>query len=101
MALDIHRLDNHDHLFGIDDIKFKNLNDIFTAYKHWTGISINQYDDTRLTVGGQQTMIKIIDDYVKKTNLNQDKAKTTDILEFRGLLTYFIHNNYDIEFFGD
>jgi hypothetical protein len=76
MALDIHRLDNHDHLFGIDDIKFKNLEDIFTAYKHWTGISINQYDDRR-------------------------SKQRPDILEFRGLLTYFINNNYDIEFFGD
>jgi hypothetical protein len=101
MAIDFHRLDNREYLFGLDNKKFKNLDEIFTEYKNWTGISIDEYGDTKLTIENQKIVLKIIDTYIDKTNLNIDKQKTVDILEFRTLLKYFSDQNFDIEVLGD
>ena len=101
MALDFHRLDNQEYLFGLNNKEYSNLNEIFTEYKHWTGIYIDQYGDTRLSVENQKTLIKIIDIYIEKTNLNLDKQKTINILEFRALMNYFSSKNLDIETLGD
>ncbi|TPN86813.1 hypothetical protein [Aquimarina algicola] len=101
MALDFHKLNNREYLFGLDDSRFKNLNEIFIEYKNWTGTIIDLYNDTKLTIEGQKTLIKIIDIYIEKSNLNSDKQKTTDILEFRALINYFSNKKYDIEILGD
>jgi hypothetical protein len=101
MALDIHRLDNNEFLFGLDGNKYNRLFEIFENYKNWTGILIEQYDDTKLSVENQKTLIKIIDMYIETTNINLDKQKTTTILEFRGMLNYFINSNISIELLGD
>lgn len=101
MALDFHRLDNRAYLFGLDDKKYNNLDEIFTAYKNWTGIYIDQYGDSKLTIENQKMLVKIIDTYLDKTNLNTDKQKTIDILEFRALLRYFSEHKIDIEILGD
>ena len=101
MALDFHRLDNQEYLFGLNDKEYSNLYEIFTEYKHWTGIYIDQYSDTKLSVENQKTLIKIIDIYIEKTNLNLDKQKTINILEFRALMNYFSSKNLDIETLGD
>ena len=101
MALDFHRLDNQEHLFGLDGKKLSNLDEIFTEYKYWTGIFIDAYGDTKLSVQNQKTLIKIIDTYVEKTNLNLDKRKTVDILGFRALLNYCSDKNVDIQISGD
>lgn len=50
MAIDFHRLDNREYLFGLDEKKYKNLVEIFTEYKNWTGIYIDEYGDTKLTI---------------------------------------------------
>lgn len=101
MTLDFHRLDNREYLFGLDDKKYKNLEEIFTEYKNWTGIYIDPYSDTNLTIENQKMLVKIIDTYIEKTNLNTNKQITVDILEFRTLLTYFSDNNVDIEIVGN
>lgn len=101
MALDFHRLNNHEFLFKLDDKKYSNLNDIFTEYKHWTGVYIDQYGDTKLTVENQKTLVKITDIYIEKNNLNSDKQKTVDILEFRALMAFFSNKNCDIKILGD
>ena len=101
MALDFHRLDNKKYLFGLDDKKYKNLDEIFTEYKNWTGVYIDPYGDIKLTVENQKMLVKITDNYIEKMNLNTDKQKTVDILEFRTLLKYFSDQNLDIEVLGD
>ena len=101
MALDFHRLDNHEHLFGLDGKKLVNLNEIFTEYEYWTGVFIDEYGDTRLNVRNQKTLIKVIDKYIEKTDLNLDKQKTVDILEFRALMNYCSDKNVDIQISGD
>ena len=101
MALDFHRLDNKEYLFGLDDKKYKNLDEIFTEYKNWTGVFIDPYSDMKLTIENQKMLVKIIDTYIEKTNLNTDKQKTVDILAFRTLLNYFSDQNLDIEILGD
>ena len=101
MALDIHKQDNNEYLFGLDSSKYEHLFEIFESYQNWTGTYIDQYGDTKLTIENQKTLIKIIDKYVENTNINLDKKKTITILEFRGLLTYFINSNINIELLGD
>lgn len=101
MALDFHRLDNHEFLFKLDDKKYSNLNDVFTEYKQWTGVYIDQYGDTKLTVDHQKILVKIIDSYIEKNNLNSNKQKVVDILEFRALMTFFSDKNCDIKILGD
>lgn len=101
MALDFHRLDNQEHLFGLDGKKLSNLEEIFTEYKYWTGILIDEYGDIKLSVQNQKTLIKIIDTYIEKTNLNLDKRKTVDVLEFRALLNHYSGKNADIQISGD
>ena len=101
MALDFQSSDNQEHLFGLDGKKCTNLYEIFKEYQYWTGIHIDEYGDTRLNVQNQKTLIKIIDIYIEKTNLDLDKQKTTDILEFRALMKYFSDKNLNIEISGD
>ncbi len=101
MALDIHRLDNNEYLLGLDSNKYDHLFEIFESYKNWTGILIEQYNDTILSVENQKTIVKIIDKYIETTNINLDKQKTITILEFRGMLIYFINSNIGIKLLGD
>ncbi|HRH48851.1 MAG TPA: hypothetical protein PLP23_08865 [Panacibacter sp.] len=101
MALDFHRLDNKKYLFGLDDKTLDALGEIFEMFTHWTGLVIDPYGDLKLPTENQQTLITIIDKYIEKTDLNKDKAKTSTILEFKGLLKYFSRNKIDLELLGD
>lgn len=101
MALDIHRLDNNEYIFGLTDELYDNLYTIFERFKNFTGIYIDQYGDTNLDIGNIKLLIKLIDDYIDKTDLNINKKKTSIILEFKGLLNMFLANNTSIKFFGD
>ena len=53
MALDFHRLDNQEYLFGLDSKKLFSLCEIFTEYERWTGVHIDEYGDTKLSVKNQ------------------------------------------------
>ncbi len=102
MALDFYILATKEYLFGLESNKFFDLEkEIFIPFRHRTGIYINEYGNSRLSVDHQKLLVKIIDEYIKKTDLNKDKSKTKNILEFRGLLFFFIQKNYNLELFGD
>lgn len=101
MALDFHRLDNREYLFSLNDKKYINLEEIFTDYKNWTGIEIDSFSNIKLFIENQKILLKIIDTYIEKSNLNVDKQKTIDILEFKALLNYFLNKNIDLEILGD
>lgn len=101
MALDFHRLDNGDFLFGLDDTQCNYLMNIFDTFTQWTGLPIDQYGDAIITTENQQTLINIINKYIDATDLNKDKNKTSAILEFKGLIIYFRNNNIDVKAKGD
>ncbi len=102
MPLDFHRLDTHEHLYTLSTQEYNDLQaDIFTTFKHWTGIDIDEYGDSQLTFENQQTLIRIIDEYIEKTDLNRDKNKTKNILAFRGILLYIVGNHWDLQLLGD
>lgn len=101
MALDFHRLDNNEHLFGLGDKTLHDLSDIFETFTHWTGLIIDPYGDLKLSTENQQTIIAIIEKYIEATDLNKDKVKTSNILEFKGLLKFFVKNKIDLELLGD
>ncbi|MDP8171228.1 hypothetical protein QJU96_08010 [Pasteurella skyensis] len=102
MALDFHIYGTEEYLYGLESNKFYDLEeDIFIPFKYRTGIYIDEYGDSQLSVDNQKLLIKIIDEYIEKTDLNKNKSKTKNILEFRGLLLYFIGKNYDLVLLGD
>jgi hypothetical protein len=101
MALDFCRLDNSEYLFGLDDKHFQALSEIFETFRQWTGLVIDQYDDLTLTPENQQTLIKVIDKYIESIDLNKDKWKTSAVLEFKGVMSYFLKMGIDIELLGD
>ncbi len=101
MALDFFINKTEKHLFSLESYKYNHLEEIFTNFKYRTGIYIDEYGDSRLNIGDQKLIIQLINEYVEKTDLNKNKLKTKTILEFSGLLSYFIENNYNLELFGD
>ena len=101
MALDFHRLDNEEFLFSLTGNQFDALFEIFETFRQRTGMVINQYDDLILTPENQQTLIKVIDKYIDSTDLNKDKWKTAAVLEFKGVMSYFLRKGIDIELLGD
>ena len=42
-----------------------------------------------MTVENQETIIRIIDRYINKTDLNKNKPKTLTIIEFRTFFEYY------------
>ena len=101
MALDFCRLDNREYLFGLDDKQFQALFEIFETFRQWTGLVIDQYGDLTLTPENQLTLIKVIDKYIDSTDLNKDKLKTSAVLEFKGIMSYFLKMGINIELVGD
>lgn len=75
MALDFHRLDNTEYLFGLDDSKYAHLETVFTVFKKQTGVYINMHADATLTINHQKMIVKIIDIHIKKGDLNKNKQK--------------------------
>jgi hypothetical protein len=49
----------------------------------------------------QQLLIKIIDGYISKSDLNKNKDRTLAIIEFRTLLNYFHQKDIDFLLKGD
>ncbi len=101
MALDFHRLDNDEYLFGIDGEQYTYLLPIFETFYQWTGLAIDQYKGVQLTKENCQPILKVIDGYILQTDLNRDKKKTSAILEFKGLLKYFISRDINFVLYGD
>ncbi len=101
MALDFHKVTNNEYLFGLDDKKLANLEAIFDLFKDWSGMYIDPYKDTLLTVENQKVIIKIIDAYIDKKDLNVNKQQTIDVVEFRALMSFFSNKRIVIKIIGD
>jgi hypothetical protein len=101
MALDIHRSDTNEHIFGINDDQYNCLDDIFEQFQKTTGIYIDKYSDTYLSIGNINLLVKLIDEYVQRTDLNINKNKTIKILEFKGLLNYLLAKDLSLKLIGD
>lgn len=101
MALDFHRLDTDDYLFGLEYGQYLLLSDIFETFRQWTGLVIDPFQDMTLTTMNQATLLQVIDQYIERTDLNTDKKKTAAILEFSGLLRYFMNQGIDLQLAGD
>lgn len=101
MALDFYRLDNNEYLFKLNEEQFSYLQQIFISFSQWTGLVIDAYSDFKLTTENQQTLIKVIEKYIEANDLNVNKKMTSVIIEFKGLLHYFISKNIDIQIKGD
>ena len=69
--------------------------------KNFTGIEIDPFSNIKLFIENQKILLQIIDTYIDKSNLNVDRQKTIDILEFRTLLNYFLNKNIDQEILAD
>ena len=101
MALDFHRLDNNEYLFGLDDSKYAHLEKLFVTFQEKTGIFMNPYGDITLSVGHQKVILKIIDTWISHADLNRDKQKTITITWFRAMLDYFSNKGVEMKLLGD
>jgi hypothetical protein len=101
MALDFHRLDNREYLFGLNDEQYNFVYEIFKTFKHSTGLVIDLHADLQLSIENQLFLIKIIDKYIESNDLNKNKEKTSVIIEFKGLLTFFSNHKINLILFGD
>ena len=103
MALDIHRLDNGEHLFGLSDYAngYGSIDIIFAKFAKRTGINIDWYANTVLDINNMKFLMQLIDEYVKDTDLNKNKEATTAILGFRGILDMLIGKEISVKLVGD
>jgi len=101
MALDFYRLDTNDFLFGVTDTQFGYLDEILEIFTQWTGLVIDQYNSMVLTVENQEALVRVIEKYTDTTDLNKDKKRTSAILEFKGLIGFFLNNKVDLRLVGD
>lgn len=101
MALDFHRLDNDEHLFGISEEQYHHLAPVFRKFQQRTGLYIDPYGDMQLTVENCQLLLRIIEEHILPIDLNRDRQGTIQVLSFRGLLEYFVKKNVDFQLRGD
>ncbi|MDH7447636.1 hypothetical protein [Aquimarina sp. 2201CG14-23] len=101
MALDFHKFDNNEHLFGLDDKQYAHLENLFVEFKQKTGVYIDPYRDIRLSVDHQKTMLKIIDAWIYVADLNKNKLKTETVIQFKTWMDYFSNKDIDIQIVGD
>lgn len=101
MALEFYRYTTNNFLFALSDKQFEYLADIFKTFNQYTGLYIDPYRDMKLTIENQQTLVKIINTYIDSADLNRNKPKTSVILEFKGVLNYFINHKIDLKLIGD
>lgn len=101
MALDFLCRETRRHLFEIDDDGFAYLQNILNQFYWRTGQHITPYDDIVLDTNLQKTLISIIDEYMTSCDLNRDRQKNLFIMEFRGVLNYFIRHKISVICYGD
>ena len=103
MALDIHRLDNGEHIFGLSDYEngYRSVEIIFMKFAKRTGISIDWYADTTLDVNNLKFLMQLIDEYVRDNDLNKNIGATIAILGFRGILDMLVSKGISIKLCGD
>ncbi|WP_378174010.1 hypothetical protein [Aquimarina sp. SS2-1] len=101
MALDFHRLDNNEYLFGLDDTKYAHLEQLLIMFQQKTGINVDAYSDTILSIDHQKVILKLIDIWISDTDLNQDKPKIVTIIWFKTWLDHFSNKGIDLKLLGD
>lgn len=102
MALDFYNSkDRKEHMFALESKQLCALVEIISEFEKWTGIFFNEYGDFTLDRGSQQTLLKIIGNYIQKSDLNINKEKTVEILSFYSLLRYFYNRDIVLYAFGD
>lgn len=99
--LDFHHSQTKEWLFSLNEEQFFYLNDIFQSMQYRTGMMIDQYNDGKLSIENQQALVTIIDDYVAKADLNQNKEKTKQVLAFRTFMIYFVEHNVNLILLAD
>jgi len=100
MALDIHRLDNGEHIFGLSDC-YGSVDVIFAKFAKKTGRNIDWYGDTILDVSNLKFLMQLIDEYTNSTDLNKNKDATSAILGFRGILDMLVSKEISVKLVGD
>lgn len=102
MALDFYNSKNREeHMFALDSKQLYFLEEIISEFEKWTGVLVDEYSDFTLDRGNQQTFLKIINNYIQKSDLNLNKDKTVEILSFYSLLRYFYNRDIVLYAFGD
>lgn len=102
MGLDIHKNDvKRERLLTLDDKNFNMLSDIFSQFYNQSGIKIDRYKDCGLSIDSQKHLIKVIDDFIRVTDLNRDKKLIIDILSFRGFLAFTIAQGWALMLYCD
>lgn len=101
MALDFICRETNQHLYEINDKGFSYLDVIFQNFYYRTGQRITPYDDIILDKNIQKILIDIIDDEMKNKDLNKDRERNLFIMEFRGVLNYFLRHKISVICYGD
>lgn len=101
MALDFICRETNQHLYEINDKGFLYLKVILQNFHYRTGQNIVPYDDIILDRNNQKILIDIIDDEMKHKDLNKDREQNLFIMEFRGVLNYFLRHQISVICYGD
>lgn len=99
--LDIHRSDTGEHLLSLDERQQTLLQDVFTAYAHRTGLPIDPYADSVLSLASQQTLLAVIDQWASQADLNRQREQAVAVLGLRGMLVLWTAAGHDLRLVGD
>lgn len=92
MAFDIHRKDNNQYLFSLDENTFQVLKPVFELFYQKTGLQFDYYKDLQLSVGHQKLLIDLI---------IANKITNTEVILFQKILEQTIDNQTEIKFYCD
>lgn len=101
MALDFICRETNQHLYEIDDKGFSYLDVIFQNFYYRTGQNIVPYDNIILNKKNQEILIDIIDEEMMHKDLNKERQRNLFIMEFRGVLNYFLRHKINVIGYGD
>jgi hypothetical protein len=74
---------------------------IFQRFHKRTGIYIDYYGDTVLSLKNIKLLMELIDQYVQGVDININKKLTSAVLEFKGVLKYLLQKNISVKLLGD
>lgn len=92
MALDMHRKDNREFLFSIEQDTFSLLKPVFKQFYQKTGLQFDFYKDIHLSVGHQKILLDLI---------NENCMTTEQLVKFKKIVENTILNEVDVSFYCD
>ncbi|MFV0481997.1 MAG: hypothetical protein ACK5LP_08430 [Campylobacteraceae bacterium] len=102
MPLDFYSNQNkEEYFFSLTHKQLEIFEDIFVEFNKRTGLFLDECRDAILYTGNLQVLLKIIENYVQKTDLNKDKNKTMEILSFYGLIRVYCNKNIELQVLGE